>query len=132
MAEQYDIEGKAKVKIAELQAKARKILAQSELAFEKEKIALEMMREKRLKDVEIRRAKELGDLEGGKLKQYVECLGRDTLVQLSRAGPDAQAEILGSLGLQGYMIMDSVNPVNLFSSASGIMGNLLPQLNNSA
>jgi len=58
------------------------------------------------------------------LKKYVESLGRDTLVALARAGPDAQAEILNSLGLKGYMIMDSTNPVNLFNSASGIMGAL--------
>ena len=82
------------------------------------------MRMRRLKELEIRKAKELGDLESGKLKQYVDCMGRDTLVALARAGPDAQAEILGSLGLKGYMIMDSANPVNLFNSASGIMGAL--------
>ena len=79
---------------------------------------------RKLKELEIRKAKELGDLDSGKLKQYVDCLGRDTLVQLSRAGPDAQAEILGSLGLKGYMIMDSANPINLFNSASGILGSL--------
>lgn len=83
------------------------------------------MRVKRLKELEIRKAKDLGEIEGGKFKQYVECLGRDTLVQLSRAGPELQAEILGSLGLKGYMIMDSNNPINLFSSASGIV-NALP------
>jgi major vault protein len=59
----------------------------------------------------------------------VDCLGRDTLVQLAKAGPEAQAEILGSLGLKGYMIMDSTNPVNLFNSASGIIGSL-PGTNN--
>lgn len=82
------------------------------------------MRLRRLKELEIKKAKELGDLESGKLKQYVDCLGRDTLVQLAKAGPEAQAEILGSLGLKGYMIMDSTNPVNLFNSASGIIGSL--------
>lgn len=79
---------------------------------------------RRLKELEITRARELGDLESGKLKQYVDCLGRDTLVQLARAGPDAQAEILNSLGLKGYMIMDSTNPVNLFNSATGILGSM--------
>jgi major vault protein len=72
----------------------------------------------------VRKAKELGEIESGKLKQYVECLGRETLVQLSKAGPEAQAEILGSLGLKGYMIMDSANPINLFNSATGIINSL--------
>lgn len=80
---------------------------------------------KKLKELEIRKAKELGEIESNKFKQYVECLGRSTLVDLSRAGPELQAEILNSLGLKGYMIMDSQNPINLFQSASGIM-NALP------
>lgn len=50
---------------------------------------MDLWRMRRLKELEIHRAKELGDLESGKLKQYVDCLGRDTLVQLARAGPDA-------------------------------------------
>jgi major vault protein len=100
-----------------LQAKARKILEQSKLTFEKEKTQLELMRMRKLKELEIKKAKEIGDMDSGKLKQYVECLGRDTLVALARAGPDAQAEILQSLGLKGYMIMDSANPINLFNSA---------------
>jgi major vault protein len=48
------------------------------------------------------------------------------LVQLSKAGPELQAEILGSLGLKGYMIMDSNNPINLFQSANGIVNSVLP------
>jgi len=66
----------------------------------------------------------LGEIESNKFKQYVECLGRDTLVQLSKAGPELQAEILNSLGLKGYMIMDANNPINLFQSANGIMSQL--------
>lgn len=77
-----------------------------------------------MKELEIKKAKELGELESGKFKQYVDCLGRETLVALSKAGPELQAEILNSLGLKGYMIMDSNNPVNLFSSASGIINTL--------
>jgi len=77
-----------------------------------------------MKELEIKKAKELGEVDSGKFKQYVDCLGRDTLVQLAKAGPELQAEILNSLGLKGYMIMDSNNPVNLFSSASGIMNSL--------
>lgn len=111
--------------IAELKAKARKILETSKLNFEKEKAALDLERVRKLKELEIRKSKELGAVDAGKFKQYVECLGRGTLVDLSKAGPELQAEILNSLGLKGYMIMDSNNPVNLFQSATGIM-NALP------
>ena len=85
---------------------------------------LELAKIRKLKDLEIRKAKELGDVESGKFKQYVECLGRETLVALSKAGPELQAELLGSLGLKGYMIMDANNPINLFASAGGITNSL--------
>ncbi len=110
--------------IAELKAKARKILEQSKLRYEKEKALMELDRTKRVKDIEIKKAQVLGEIEGNKVKQYVECLGRDTLVQLAKAGPEQQAEILNSLGLKGYMIMDSNNPINLFQQANGIINQL--------
>lgn len=83
-----------------------------------------MTRMRALKEIEIKKTKELGDIENSKFKHFVDCLGRDTLVQLSKAGPELQAEILGSLGLKGYMIMDASNPINLFSSANGIINSL--------
>ena len=52
---------------------------------------MEIDRQRRLKQLEIKKAQALGDLESGKLKQFVDALGRDTLVSLARAGPDAQA-----------------------------------------
>jgi hypothetical protein len=84
-----EVVGKAQVEIAELQAKARKIIEGSKLTYEKEKTQLELKRMRKMKELEIRKAKELGDIESGKLKKYVEVLGRDTLVELARAGPDA-------------------------------------------
>jgi len=32
--------------------------------------------------------------------------------------------MLGGLGLKGYVLMDSKNPVNLFTAASGLLGNM--------
>jgi major vault protein len=58
------------------------------LHYEKEKAQLDLMRIRKLKELEIRKAKEIGEIESSKFKKYVECLGRDTLVQLSKAGPE--------------------------------------------
>ena len=88
MSLQLDIEGQTQVKIAELKAKARKILEQSKLTYEKDKARLDLERMKKLKEIEIRKAKDNGDIESGKFKQYVDCIGRDTLVQLAKAGPE--------------------------------------------
>jgi len=40
---------------------------------------------------------------------------------MARAGPEMQAKLLKGLGLNGYMIMDAKNPVNLFNTANGLI-----------
>jgi len=34
---------------------------------------------------------------------------------MARAGPELQAKLLKGLGLKGFMMMNSKNPINLFS-----------------
>jgi major vault protein len=45
------------------------------------------------------------------------------LVAISKAGPELQAELLGGLGLSGYLMMDANNPINLFTAANGMISN---------
>ena len=40
---------------------------------------------------------------------------------MARAGPETQAKLLKGLGLQGFMIMDGKNPINLFNTANGMI-----------
>jgi major vault protein len=51
----------------------------------------------------------------------VEAIGKDTIVEMANAGPELQAKLLEGLGLQGYLMMDSNNPVNLFNAAEGFV-----------
>ena len=44
---------------------------------------------------------------------------------MAKAGPETQAKLLQGLGLKGYMVVDGKNPVNLFNTANGLMGNLM-------
>ena len=55
-------------------------------------------------------------------------IGKDTLVNIALAGPETQAKMLSSLGLNGYMLMGSDNPINLFTTANGMLepGNFKP------
>ena len=87
----------------------------------KDKHALEIMKQRKLKELEIKKAKELGEIESTKFSSIVNAIGQDTLVAISKAGPELQAELLGSLGLSGYLMMDSNNPINLFSAANGMI-----------
>jgi len=110
------------VLLAELKAQARKITENAEITYMKEKHKLELEKAKKMKELEIKKAKELADIESNKFQQIVGAIGQDTLVAISKAGPELQAELLGSLGLSGYLMMDSNNPINLFSAANGMIG----------
>ena len=49
-------------------------------------------------------------------------MGQETIIAMARAGPENQAKLLKGLGLEGFMIMDGKNPVNLFNTANGMVG----------
>ena len=70
--------------------------------------------------MQIETERELAKIESEKFKKTMDALGTETVIAMAKAGPETQAKLLKGLGLQGYMIMDSKNPVNLFGAASGI------------
>lgn len=72
--------------------------------------------------LEISRAKELSEIESNRFEQMVEAIGKETVVAMAQAGPEMQAELLKGLGLQGFIMTDGNNPVNLFNTASGLIG----------
>lgn len=79
-------------------------------------------------NLEIQTERKLADIEAEKFKQTVDAIGRETIVQMAKAGPEMQAKLLKGLGLNGFMIMDGKHPINLFSAASGMMGTMNPAL----
>ena len=113
-----------------MKAQAKKITEEAEINYMRQKNTLELEKSKKLKELEISKAKNLAEIESGKFKQIVDAIGQDTLVQISKAGPELQAELLGSLGLHGYLMMDANNPINLFTAANGMVsgGNQMQQL----
>jgi len=53
----------------------------------------------------------------------IKTIGQQTIIAMSKAGPEHQVELLKGLGLQGFIMTDGNNPINLFNSASGLIGN---------
>ena len=76
-----------------------------------------MFYQQELDKLAIDKQKQLAKIEADKFKRIMQALGQETLVALSEAGPQTQAEIIGSLGMEGYLITDSSNPLNLFTTA---------------
>jgi len=72
--------------------------------------------------LEIKKAKELSKIESEKFEKIIQAIGPETIIAMSRAGPEYQVELLKGLGLSGFIMTDGNNPINLFNSASGLIG----------
>jgi len=79
--------------------------------------------EVQLSELEIFRAKELAAIESKKFEDMISAIGPQTIIAMSKAGPEYQVELLKGLGLQGFIMTDGNNPINLFNTASGLIGN---------
>ena len=120
-AEAAEIDGKAEVKQAELQVNALKITQQAELELTKSRYEAEVSHKKAMMELDVETNKKLAEIEAQKFQKTIESLGKDTLVEMAKAGPETQAKLLKGLGLKGYMIIDAKNPINLFNTAQGMI-----------
>ena len=105
----------------ELEEEAKKIEVETDLGLTKEKNYAEIAYQRELDELEVKKAQELAKIETEKFKQVIEAIGKDTIVSMAKAGPELQARLLKGLGLKGFMMMNSKNPINLFSSANGFI-----------
>jgi len=79
--------------------------------------------ERRKTDLEITKAKALADIETSKFNKIMDAFGKNTMLEIAKAGPEMQAELLNGLGLTGFIMTDGNNPINLFGAAQGLLGN---------
>ncbi|CAM5117501.1 unnamed protein product [Eretmochelys imbricata] len=120
------IAGEAAVEQAKLKAEAAAIETESELA------RLGQAREQELRfaraqgEQEAARARLLAEVEVKKFQQVTEAIGPETLRDIALAGPELQVKLLQGLGLQSALITDGSSPINLFSTAGGLLG-VLPR-----
>lgn len=77
-----------------------------------------------MSELEISRVEASCKIEIAKIEKMVKAIGKETLIELARVGPETQAKILGSLGIKSMLITDGKNPINLFNTSLGLMGNL--------
>ena len=78
--------------------------------------------QKEVGEIEISRAQKIAQIESDKFKAMMDVIGQDTMVKMSEAGPEQQAKLLEGLGLTGFIMTDGNNPINLFNTASGLIG----------
>ena len=75
------------------------------------------MRKKEEQRLEIKELTEKNLIEAEKFSEIIKAIGAKTLVDIARAGPELQQNLLKGLNLQGYIVTDGNNPINLFKMA---------------
>lgn len=123
-ADALKISSEAEVLLASLKAKAEKIRHESSIEYSTKKQQIELEYDNKIKEVELNEKEQLAEIESSKFDNIVGAIGQETIVDIANSGPELQAKLLNSLGLSGYLMTDSNNPINLFSAANGMIGGL--------
>ncbi|XP_067086659.1 major vault protein [Osmerus mordax] len=126
-AEAARIQGEAAVSEAKLKAEAQRIEAEAELLRLAKAREQELQYKKETDRLDVERQQKIAEIESLRFKQLVESIGSDTLKDMARAGPELQVKLLQSLGLQSTLITDGSSPINLFTTANGLLGALQGQ-----
>jgi len=121
-AESMKIEGSASVKQAQMQAEADTITQNAALENKIAKQNAHIHHQKQLNKLEIKKAQDLAKIESDKFKGIIEAVGADVLEAVATAGRSNQVALLKSLNLNSFMITDGNAPINLFNTASGLIG----------
>eukprot|EP01110_Echinostelium_bisporum_P011759 TRINITY_DN57_c0_g1_i2.p1 TRINITY_DN57_c0_g1~~TRINITY_DN57_c0_g1_i2.p1 ORF type:complete len:845 (-),score=482.36 TRINITY_DN57_c0_g1_i2:190-2691(-) len=128
-AESSRIEGEAAVKQAQLKAEANKIRSEGDLARLKLAQEAEIAHRKALNDLDLSKTRELATIDAQKFNALVKAIGTNTIKDIAQAGPEMQAKLLSGLGLKSFMITDGKSPINLFSTANGLVSQMTPPSN---
>ncbi|XP_013774778.1 major vault protein-like isoform X1 [Limulus polyphemus] len=121
------IEGKSGVEKAKLKAEALRIEAETELERLTRARQAEIQYLQEQNNLEVKKAEKLADIDIQKFKNVVGSLGQETIRSIAQAGPELEVKLLQGLGIQSALITDGVTPLNLFSTAKGLIGVKSPQ-----
>ncbi len=81
------------------------------------------MRKSEYERLEIKKILKSNEVESNKFKSIIESIGPETIVEIARAGPELQAKLLSGLNLNGYILTNGNNPINLFNVANNLVKN---------
>jgi major vault protein len=123
-ADAMKITSEAEVKLAELKAQAQKIRQESEIDYLNRKQQIELDYHNSCKEIELNEKQQLAIIESSKFDDIISAVGQDTIIDIANSGPELQAKLLNSLGLTGYLMTDSKNPINLFTAANGMISGM--------
>src|SRR4028118_2308060 len=81
----------------------------------------ELAHQQALIALEIEKVTAMTQITTAEFRQKIEAMGSETIKAIAQAGPEMQARLLEALGIQSILITDGRNPINLFSTANGLI-----------
>ena len=127
-AEASRIEGETAVEQAKLKAQAMEIEAEADLKRLSQARAAELEYIAAQNKQFIYKNGELNAQEIRKFQEMVTSLGSNNIVSMATAGKDHQLKMLEALGLKSTLITDGSSPINLLSTAAGLIGSGVDEL----
>uniref|UniRef100_UPI00398F7DB4 major vault protein-like n=1 Tax=Pristiophorus japonicus TaxID=55135 RepID=UPI00398F7DB4 len=121
-SEAAKIEGEGAVLQATLKAQALEIESDAELQRLIKARQQELKYIEEQNKLEVQKAAQLAQLEAKKFQEMVQAIGADTIKEIAVCGPELQVKLLQGLGLHSTLITDGSTPINLFSTAKGMLG----------
>lgn len=114
-ANKLQIESHSKIKIAKNNKEFLNLKNNFDLEIQKLNHSIKLKYEQDKSSITLNTKKAITDLETDKFERIIQAIGQDTMVEISRAGPESQVKLLQALGLEGYIMTDGNNPINLFN-----------------
>ncbi|XP_063286913.1 major vault protein [Pelobates fuscus] len=121
-AEAAKIEGEGAVQQAKLRAQALAIETEAELERLRQARGEELRYTQDKNKLEVEKAQQLTELDIKKFREMTQAIGASTLRDIALAGPELQVRLLQGLGIQSTLITDGSTPINLFTTAHGMLG----------
>ncbi|KAM8794724.1 major vault protein [Eudromia elegans] len=95
---------------------------EAELARRERAQEQELRAQRARAEAEAAHALAMAEVEGRRVRDVAAALGPDVIRDIARAGPELQVQLLRGLGLQSALITDGAAPLNLFTTARGLLG----------
>ncbi|GET88255.1 major vault protein-like protein [Leishmania tarentolae] len=89
----------------------------TELEVLRRRAELDLAHRQSMNNLAIDKIRKLSDIEATKYEKIMASLGKETLVAIASAGPKLKAQLLGELGLQGFLVTDGKTPINILNLA---------------
>lgn len=116
------IESEASVEAATVRAAKERLLYSTMSEMQHRKKLLLVEQEEKVTEMTLEYEKAMEEVRHTLMGAVVAALGPETIAAMARAGPELQAKLLSSLGLQGYLVTDGSSPINLFKTTDSLVG----------